>query len=261
MRHCLHAFVSPDHLTVSVAIKVNGTSVVSGTFIIYDCERTGAIHPKTPWVTHSLSRLFISNSGFIQVWWSLADDQHLSQYCAGKCCSPAVLYWLYTTWFSRSLQTGILGHYLYRIAIVLVLHQALASTRMPVQSFLADFADFVARCLVVLMLWSIKIWYRLITGTGWLFPARLITVGVQRAYWWTFKNMHRHVFKGQIVHSFTKRLKQERIFVANFFALFYLNESSHGLSSYSCDLLGGAWPLDWKSLDYSTWLKCKCNKQ
>uniref|UniRef100_A0A7N8YNJ8 Plexin D1 n=1 Tax=Mastacembelus armatus TaxID=205130 RepID=A0A7N8YNJ8_9TELE len=38
---CLHAFVPPDHLTVSVAIKVNGTSVVSGSFIIYDCERTG----------------------------------------------------------------------------------------------------------------------------------------------------------------------------------------------------------------------------
>ncbi|XP_013990299.1 plexin-D1 [Salmo salar] len=36
-----------DHLMVPVAIKVNGTSVVSGTFIIYDCERTGAIHPKT----------------------------------------------------------------------------------------------------------------------------------------------------------------------------------------------------------------------
>uniref|UniRef100_A0A667YH04 Plexin D1 n=1 Tax=Myripristis murdjan TaxID=586833 RepID=A0A667YH04_9TELE len=36
-----------DHLTVPVAIKVNGTSVVSGSFIIYDCERTGAIHPKT----------------------------------------------------------------------------------------------------------------------------------------------------------------------------------------------------------------------
>uniref|UniRef100_A0A3B5LUX3 Plexin D1 n=1 Tax=Xiphophorus couchianus TaxID=32473 RepID=A0A3B5LUX3_9TELE len=36
-----------DHLTVSVAIKVNGTSVVSGSFIIYDCERTGQIHPKT----------------------------------------------------------------------------------------------------------------------------------------------------------------------------------------------------------------------
>ncbi|KAG7228117.1 hypothetical protein INR49_013400 [Caranx melampygus] len=35
-----------DHLTVSLAIKVNGTSVVSGSFIIYDCERTGAIHPK-----------------------------------------------------------------------------------------------------------------------------------------------------------------------------------------------------------------------
>ncbi|XP_076022659.1 plexin-D1 [Genypterus blacodes] len=37
-----------DHLTVPVAIKVNGTSVVSGSFIIYDCERTGAVHPKTP---------------------------------------------------------------------------------------------------------------------------------------------------------------------------------------------------------------------
>lgn len=37
-----------DHLTVSVAIKVNGTAVVSGNFIVYDCERTGAIHPKTP---------------------------------------------------------------------------------------------------------------------------------------------------------------------------------------------------------------------
>uniref|UniRef100_A0A8C5D3A1 Sema domain-containing protein n=1 Tax=Gouania willdenowi TaxID=441366 RepID=A0A8C5D3A1_GOUWI len=36
-----------DHLTVSVAIKVNGTSVVSGSFIIYDCERTGAIHRHT----------------------------------------------------------------------------------------------------------------------------------------------------------------------------------------------------------------------
>uniref|UniRef100_A0A8C8M5Z5 Sema domain-containing protein n=1 Tax=Oncorhynchus tshawytscha TaxID=74940 RepID=A0A8C8M5Z5_ONCTS len=35
-----------DHLMVPVAIKVNGTSVVSGTFLIYDCERTGAINPK-----------------------------------------------------------------------------------------------------------------------------------------------------------------------------------------------------------------------
>uniref|UniRef100_G3NF07 Plexin D1 n=1 Tax=Gasterosteus aculeatus aculeatus TaxID=481459 RepID=G3NF07_GASAC len=40
-----------DHLSVSVAIKVNGTSVVSGSFVIYDCERTGAIHPKTPCVS------------------------------------------------------------------------------------------------------------------------------------------------------------------------------------------------------------------
>ncbi|XP_034028621.1 plexin-D1 [Thalassophryne amazonica] len=40
--------VGKDHLTVEVEIKVNGTSVVSGSFIIYDCERTGAINPKTP---------------------------------------------------------------------------------------------------------------------------------------------------------------------------------------------------------------------
>ncbi|XP_070766265.1 plexin-D1 [Enoplosus armatus] len=40
-----------DHLTVSVAIKVNGTSVVSGSFIVYDCEKTGAIHPKTSCVS------------------------------------------------------------------------------------------------------------------------------------------------------------------------------------------------------------------
>ncbi|KAJ8016168.1 hypothetical protein DPEC_G00004390 [Dallia pectoralis] len=36
-----------DHLTIPVAIKVNGTSVVSGSFVIYDCERTGTIHTKT----------------------------------------------------------------------------------------------------------------------------------------------------------------------------------------------------------------------
>uniref|UniRef100_A0AAR2JJK9 Sema domain-containing protein n=1 Tax=Pygocentrus nattereri TaxID=42514 RepID=A0AAR2JJK9_PYGNA len=36
-----------DHIVVPVAIKVNGTSVVSGNFIIYDCERTGEIHRKT----------------------------------------------------------------------------------------------------------------------------------------------------------------------------------------------------------------------
>ncbi|KAI4889334.1 hypothetical protein NFI96_023916, partial [Prochilodus magdalenae] len=36
-----------DHIVVPVAIKVNGTSVVSGSFIIYDCERTGEIHPRT----------------------------------------------------------------------------------------------------------------------------------------------------------------------------------------------------------------------
>ncbi|XP_023812458.1 plexin-D1 isoform X1 [Oryzias latipes] len=33
-----------DHRSISVVIKVNGTSVVSGSFIVYDCERTGAIH-------------------------------------------------------------------------------------------------------------------------------------------------------------------------------------------------------------------------
>ncbi|XP_036434838.1 plexin-D1 [Colossoma macropomum] len=36
-----------DHIVVPVSIKVNGTSVVSGNFIIYDCERTGEIHWKT----------------------------------------------------------------------------------------------------------------------------------------------------------------------------------------------------------------------
>uniref|UniRef100_A0A3B3DBY2 Plexin D1 n=1 Tax=Oryzias melastigma TaxID=30732 RepID=A0A3B3DBY2_ORYME len=34
-----------DHRSISVVIKVNGTSVVSGSFIVYDCERTGEIHP------------------------------------------------------------------------------------------------------------------------------------------------------------------------------------------------------------------------
>uniref|UniRef100_W5LCV1 Plexin D1 n=1 Tax=Astyanax mexicanus TaxID=7994 RepID=W5LCV1_ASTMX len=36
-----------DHIVVPVAIRVNGTSVVSGSFIIYDCKRTGEIHSKT----------------------------------------------------------------------------------------------------------------------------------------------------------------------------------------------------------------------
>ncbi|XP_022526471.2 plexin-D1 [Astyanax mexicanus] len=36
-----------DHVVVPVAIRVNGTSVVSGSFIIYDCKRTGEIHSKT----------------------------------------------------------------------------------------------------------------------------------------------------------------------------------------------------------------------
>ncbi|KAF5893208.1 plexin-D1, partial [Clarias magur] len=36
-----------DHISVPVAIKVNGTSVVSGSFVIYDCERTAEINPRT----------------------------------------------------------------------------------------------------------------------------------------------------------------------------------------------------------------------
>ncbi|XP_077455271.1 plexin-D1 [Stigmatopora argus] len=40
-----------DHRTASVTIKVNGTSLVSGNFIIYDCESTGAINPKTSCVS------------------------------------------------------------------------------------------------------------------------------------------------------------------------------------------------------------------
>ncbi|KAJ8265165.1 hypothetical protein COCON_G00142640 [Conger conger] len=36
-----------DHITVPMAIKVNGMSVVSGNFTIYDCEQTGVIHHKT----------------------------------------------------------------------------------------------------------------------------------------------------------------------------------------------------------------------
>lgn len=36
-----------DHVTVPVSINANGVSVVSGRFIIYDCERTGQIHSTT----------------------------------------------------------------------------------------------------------------------------------------------------------------------------------------------------------------------
>ncbi|XP_051964784.1 plexin-D1-like [Xyrauchen texanus] len=36
-----------DHITVPVAIRVNGTAVVSGSLIIYDCDRTGQIYFKT----------------------------------------------------------------------------------------------------------------------------------------------------------------------------------------------------------------------
>ncbi|KAK2899118.1 hypothetical protein Q8A67_010536 [Cirrhinus molitorella] len=35
-----------DHITVPVAIRVNGVPVVSGSFIVYECERTGEIHLK-----------------------------------------------------------------------------------------------------------------------------------------------------------------------------------------------------------------------
>ncbi|KAG5838468.1 hypothetical protein ANANG_G00224010 [Anguilla anguilla] len=38
---------SRDHIIVPMAIKVNGMSVVSGNFTIYDCEKTGVIHRKT----------------------------------------------------------------------------------------------------------------------------------------------------------------------------------------------------------------------
>ncbi|XP_017323336.1 plexin-D1 [Ictalurus punctatus] len=36
-----------DHISVPVAIKVNGTSVVSGKFVIYDCASTAEINPRT----------------------------------------------------------------------------------------------------------------------------------------------------------------------------------------------------------------------
>uniref|UniRef100_A0AAY4D4M8 Sema domain-containing protein n=1 Tax=Denticeps clupeoides TaxID=299321 RepID=A0AAY4D4M8_9TELE len=36
-----------DHIIVPVAIRVDGVSVVSGSFVIYDCERTGEINQKT----------------------------------------------------------------------------------------------------------------------------------------------------------------------------------------------------------------------
>ncbi|XP_067268964.1 plexin-D1 [Pseudorasbora parva] len=38
---------STDHITVPVAIKVNGVPVVYGSFIIYECERMGVIHSTT----------------------------------------------------------------------------------------------------------------------------------------------------------------------------------------------------------------------
>ncbi|CAM4713171.1 unnamed protein product [Leuciscus chuanchicus] len=46
-----------DHITVPVAIKVNGVPVVSGSFIIYECERMGAIHLTTA-CTSCLSALW-----------------------------------------------------------------------------------------------------------------------------------------------------------------------------------------------------------
>lgn len=42
-----HFDLCSDHISVPVAIKVNGTSVVSGSFIMYDCERTAEINPRT----------------------------------------------------------------------------------------------------------------------------------------------------------------------------------------------------------------------
>uniref|UniRef100_A0AAY4D4D9 Sema domain-containing protein n=1 Tax=Denticeps clupeoides TaxID=299321 RepID=A0AAY4D4D9_9TELE len=39
--------IPQDHIIVPVAIRVDGVSVVSGSFVIYDCERTGEINQKT----------------------------------------------------------------------------------------------------------------------------------------------------------------------------------------------------------------------
>uniref|UniRef100_A0A8C9TUY4 Plexin D1 n=1 Tax=Scleropages formosus TaxID=113540 RepID=A0A8C9TUY4_SCLFO len=38
--------VGKDHVTVAVSVKVDGVPVVSGSFTLYDCEKTGTVHPK-----------------------------------------------------------------------------------------------------------------------------------------------------------------------------------------------------------------------
>uniref|UniRef100_A0A673HC61 Plexin-D1-like n=1 Tax=Sinocyclocheilus rhinocerous TaxID=307959 RepID=A0A673HC61_9TELE len=60
-----------DHVTVPVAIRVNGVPVVSGSFIIYECKLTGEIHYKTActsclncshsWFSKHCSLLFFLN--------------------------------------------------------------------------------------------------------------------------------------------------------------------------------------------------------
>uniref|UniRef100_A0A8C4ZSB3 Plexin D1 n=1 Tax=Gadus morhua TaxID=8049 RepID=A0A8C4ZSB3_GADMO len=71
-----------DHLIVPVAIKVNGTSVVSGSFVIYDCEQTGAIHPKT-----SLECDFGTNQRYEATWLNSSTVK-----CTGVTVSSANVY-------------------------------------------------------------------------------------------------------------------------------------------------------------------------
>uniref|UniRef100_A0AAY4D4U5 Sema domain-containing protein n=1 Tax=Denticeps clupeoides TaxID=299321 RepID=A0AAY4D4U5_9TELE len=52
--------IPQDHIIVPVAIRVDGVSVVSGSFVIYDCERTGEINQKTG--THVI---FLSSSSSV----------------------------------------------------------------------------------------------------------------------------------------------------------------------------------------------------
>ncbi|KAM4722793.1 plexin-D1 [Rhinophrynus dorsalis] len=40
--------VNQDYVTVDMTVTVRGTSIISHKFVIYDCKRTQAIHPKTP---------------------------------------------------------------------------------------------------------------------------------------------------------------------------------------------------------------------
>uniref|UniRef100_A0A674BXF7 Plexin D1 n=1 Tax=Salmo trutta TaxID=8032 RepID=A0A674BXF7_SALTR len=79
-----------DHLTVPVAIKVNGTSVVSGSFVIYDCERTGAIHPKTAPLPPPLSlSVEVYNCevgiGDCSQCWGRENLGHLCGWCDNSC--------------------------------------------------------------------------------------------------------------------------------------------------------------------------------